>query len=1486
MDGSPRSISPGTLRTPYPAPRSRPTGLPDNTGRITTANSPAIVTLTDAPDSEIDIGSHDQVPASPQTASQGAARALGERVTRFWTAITTPNKGALPSREDDVQKIAPRPLYETASGLDFCNVLLQRLMEKSDKSSGLNEMLRNHFGLNRLNPEVADEHLARLANSAIEELGAGLNDVPAAVLETLKETLQFYTKPGPVSPDSQSNEPESTADNNDESSVGDVPKAERTLLAKRVVDATKVEGSLRRTPALVATKAEGLLSVKRVVDATRAESPLQRTWTVDAIKHGSESDAVKATADDDDSSVDDDPAPPAAETLRRMLTARATEYGSRPEAAKTAVQRVNQQRMEKRLDALAKTLAEIVNDAHKPVSSTNRPYTKLMGAIDRHRASLKEPELSKFDAAAFAIVERTRAAMNLGKEGHARADSKGVVRNDKVRHGLRALDLVAKNLAAKFAQAHILSKSPGERSAARYVWLETLVTALGEAHKQPSYLNHVAKRDAASVLQSKVQDGVLLDTNSAMNLLRCLRISDGVKPPNEGRRNDTEEEKGDVVETSRDDLSEAKRWLRDRLTIVAILEKATIGKTGPLSQTAEALTTRVDALRFDTLAGGIEAAKVAGNGVREAASHFLGRVLSVGLLTGAAYIGTVALDAMGLPHVASSTIVLVSAVAIDVGIKYAGHCWLNRREDLSHKQDMRKFERQQKRWLDDRIGEPPVQPNAPARDRPYSGGMWRAARLLTLGTAVLAPAAAFAISHAVGKDVNSSMDSASAAAAAMLTGTISKGIRDVFQTGTKTNLTAGVTLVHADGAPMSEAEAQFNNIVRDVLYIGSGIGIVTIGAGLMPPLETYDAKKHHISVNNVTGAWALNGTAADVMEESLGQPLYSQTPTVANEGLDGIWPDAAKAITKTLIECYPLKGYDQNTSGYVLVPGRADSDYRPRIKDENGEEIRPFSLREGVKATADQFSARMAFSGIPDLISAIDTATKYIAKSNLFWVPRLLQSITNYPAFARRGGFVSWLKDPNTKVTGAAAWLMAAISGKREPTPPDPHSINALLLVAVASGSTDRFFGPTTSLLIGTDLRRLRDAEPSCVGAKKKAISEITMADLKDVVLKHPDGTPLTRDELAEKEKLYRTRSADHETVRTSLPDLDQAALDLITHFAELAVEIIDAVLNPPTKNAPQDTGAKGSAKLLERGRSKAASGMDGRENDDDIADKLRTDNFDEKVSDDNDHVIPIGLMSATTRKTDRVALSRKGHDGGEEGNAQNAVSSASAKNQNPSADVTVPPGVSFKFGQDITQVACDAIVDAANTDLSGGGGVSKAIFAAGGATIKTRMQKEGKLAVGKARTAVIGVVGDPKPEGCELEARYVISAVAPNLAANTVTASAADEALLRSAYRSLFAEMKRLNLTSIAIVPLGTDLFHYPKKAGAKVMIEEIDRARAEAKTGARQLDVLIVTKDSAIKGHIEAELPRAKSGTGVGTTIALPGDDDQSGQGESHSG
>ena len=127
----------------------------------------------------------------------------------------------------------------------------------------------------------------------------------------------------------------------------------------------------------------------------------------------------------------------------------------------------------------------------------------------------------------------------------------------------------------------------------------------------------------------------------------------------------------------------------------------------------------------------------------------------------------------------------------------------------------------------------------------------------------------------------------------------------------------------------------------------------------------------------------------------------------------------------------------------------------------------------------------------------------------------------------------------------------------------------------------------------------------------------------------------------------------------------------------------------------------------------------------------------------------------------------------------------------------------------DITQQEVDAIVNAANSRLAGGGGVDGAIHRAGGPAImeETRRRYPDGCPTG---SAVITSAGN-------LQAKYVIHAVGPVWSGG----NRGEESLLAAAYRTSLDLAAAHDCRSIALPALSTGAYRYPIDAAARVAVK-----------------------------------------------------------------
>ena len=140
----------------------------------------------------------------------------------------------------------------------------------------------------------------------------------------------------------------------------------------------------------------------------------------------------------------------------------------------------------------------------------------------------------------------------------------------------------------------------------------------------------------------------------------------------------------------------------------------------------------------------------------------------------------------------------------------------------------------------------------------------------------------------------------------------------------------------------------------------------------------------------------------------------------------------------------------------------------------------------------------------------------------------------------------------------------------------------------------------------------------------------------------------------------------------------------------------------------------------------------------------------------------------------------------------------------------------------DITERSVDAIVNAANTHLAGGGGVDGAIHRAAGAY---ELQKACKALGGCPR-------GEAKATpGFKLKAKWIIHAVGPQWHGGTE----GESSLLASAYRNSLEVAARLGCRSVAFPAISCGIYGFPAKPAAQIARKAIEAFQAGPKALAK---------------------------------------------------
>ncbi|QGG96368.1 O-acetyl-ADP-ribose deacetylase [Actinomarinicola tropica] len=139
---------------------------------------------------------------------------------------------------------------------------------------------------------------------------------------------------------------------------------------------------------------------------------------------------------------------------------------------------------------------------------------------------------------------------------------------------------------------------------------------------------------------------------------------------------------------------------------------------------------------------------------------------------------------------------------------------------------------------------------------------------------------------------------------------------------------------------------------------------------------------------------------------------------------------------------------------------------------------------------------------------------------------------------------------------------------------------------------------------------------------------------------------------------------------------------------------------------------------------------------------------------------------------------------------------------------------------RDITTLEVDAVVNAANSSLMGGGGVDGAIHRAGGPAIleecRAVVDRQGRLPTGEA---VITTAG-------RMPARHVIHTVGPVWTGDDPSGH---DALLASCYRTALALAAEHGLASVAFPAISTGIYGFPKDRAAGIAVGTVtDAVRA----------------------------------------------------------
>ena len=148
----------------------------------------------------------------------------------------------------------------------------------------------------------------------------------------------------------------------------------------------------------------------------------------------------------------------------------------------------------------------------------------------------------------------------------------------------------------------------------------------------------------------------------------------------------------------------------------------------------------------------------------------------------------------------------------------------------------------------------------------------------------------------------------------------------------------------------------------------------------------------------------------------------------------------------------------------------------------------------------------------------------------------------------------------------------------------------------------------------------------------------------------------------------------------------------------------------------------------------------------------------------------------------------------------------------------------------DITKLDVDAIVNAANRSLLGGGGVDGAIHRAAGPKLLEECRKLGGCNTGEAKIT----------KGYNLKARHVIHTVGP-----VYGGKSQDSLLLSQCYLKSLELAAQNNLSSIAFPAISCGVYGYPLKDACKIAIDTTYRFLSEKKSSINKVIFILFSSE-----------------------------------------
>jgi O-acetyl-ADP-ribose deacetylase len=161
----------------------------------------------------------------------------------------------------------------------------------------------------------------------------------------------------------------------------------------------------------------------------------------------------------------------------------------------------------------------------------------------------------------------------------------------------------------------------------------------------------------------------------------------------------------------------------------------------------------------------------------------------------------------------------------------------------------------------------------------------------------------------------------------------------------------------------------------------------------------------------------------------------------------------------------------------------------------------------------------------------------------------------------------------------------------------------------------------------------------------------------------------------------------------------------------------------------------------------------------------------------------------------------------------------------------------------DITQLAVDAIVNAANSALAGGGGVDGAIHRAGGPGIMRELEGI-RAAIGSCPTGQAVSTGAGR-----LPAKYVFHAVGPVYR----DGRHGEPELLASCYRQCLAMAEARGIATMSFPAISTGVYGYPLEEATAIAIREV-RAHLDRPNGKVRQVTFVLFGRSAWQAYVDA--------------------------------